>query len=67
MACFCCDDTITVNDQICKYFDCYYEVNILWLFTITVCQYKCPDGRITTRRWRRILWWCKKLGPNPKP
>ena len=56
-----CEDSVTENGMECEYVDCYYELNILWLTTITVCQYRCGPNRITTRRWRRFLFWCWRL------
>jgi len=61
MSCYCCEDSITVDGKTCEYTGCYYQVNILWLYTITVCEYDCGDGHRTTRKWRRFLWWCKSL------
>jgi hypothetical protein len=58
---YCCEDSIQVGDQECEWILDYYDLNILWLYTITVCVYQCPNFRITTQRWRRFLFWCKRL------
>ncbi len=62
MACYCCEETVPDGDEECEYFDCYYDLNILWIYTITVCQYRCGSTRVFTQRWRRFLWWCKRIG-----
>jgi len=59
--CYCCDDQITVDGRTCEFFDCYYDFNLLWLVTVTVCQYQCGADRIVTRRYLRILFFCKEL------
>ena len=57
----CCDDSITDGGQDCVWILDYYDLNILWLVTVTVCVYQCGFRRITTQRWLRILFWCKRL------